>query len=100
MKRIVVRLLMAVVIASLFAVVALIIFTRLDLRISFVIAAAWVAAGYYAATRVNKERVTVRRPMMSEKTEFIFFLCGPFALFAFFGWQILDVIVYGKAGGS
>ncbi len=95
MKR-VVRLLLAVVVATLFAVVALIVFTRADLRLSIIIGVAWVAAGYYAAARVNRERVNVGRPLVSSRTGFVFLLCGPLALFGFFAWQILDVVVYGK----
>ncbi|MGO1637021.1 hypothetical protein [Ancrocorticia populi] len=91
-----VRLILAVLIATLFSVVALIVFTRLDLRLSVIIGLAWVASGYYAAARVNKERVNVRRPAMGEWMAFAFALCGPLALFGSFAWQIIDVIVYGK----
>lgn len=90
------RLTLAVLLASLFAVVAIIIFSRMNLWLSIGIGVAWVASGSYAAARINKERVNVQRPLMSDNAEFGFFLCGFLALLGTFAWQILDVMVYGK----
>lgn len=57
---------------------------------------AWVACGYHAATRINRERADCDRPEMPASTEHVFLFCGPLSLAALLTWKTLDVVVYGR----